>query len=113
MQVTFSPLHILSRIAAVCVVALPLAWLHLAVDDYEREAIAKMTHQQLLAFVRESHSASFLGAYLLDVAVILIFVAAVEAVAFGIRLIVGVLATKKPIPVPEEDMVAARADAWR
>jgi hypothetical protein len=113
MQATFYPLHILSRIAAVCVVALPLAWLHLAVDDYEREAIRKMTHQQLIAFVQEGHSASFLGAYLPVAIVTLFLVAAVEAVALGIRFTVGVLAAKKSVPFREEELATARADDWR
>ena len=103
MQVTFYPLPILSRVVAVCVVALPLAWLHQVVDDYEREAIRKMTHQQLIAFVQENHAASFLAAYLQVAIVILLFIAAVEAVAFGIRLTVAVLGTKKPLSVRDEE----------
>ena len=62
MQVNFQPLQILSRLMAVFVVALPLAGLQLALDDYERQAIPKMTHQELVAFVEEVHAASYLGA---------------------------------------------------
>ena len=113
MQVTFYPMHILSRLLAVFVAALPLAWLHVALDDYERETIAKMTHQQLLAFVREGHAASFLGAYLQVAIVTLLLVAAIEAVAFGVRLTVGMFGVQKPAPVSEEELVPARANAFR
>jgi hypothetical protein len=113
MQVTFYPLPILSRVVAVCVVALPLAWLHAAVDDYEREAVAKMTHQQLIAFVKEGHAASIVGAYLQAAVATLLLVAAVEAVAFGVRLAVGVFAGQNPSPAREEEWAAARADALR
>ena len=113
MHVTFSLLPILSRVVAVCLVALPLAWLHVALDDYERETIAKMTHQQLLAFVREGHAASFLGAYLQVAIVTLLLVAAIEAVAFGVRLTVGMFGVQKPAPVSEEELVPARANAFR
>jgi hypothetical protein len=113
MQVTFFPLHILSRVVAVCLIAVPLAWLHATVDDYERDAIAKMTHQQLIAFVREAQAASFFSAYLQATVVTLLLVAAVEAVAFGIRLTVAVFDAWRPAPVRAEELAAARADALR
>jgi hypothetical protein len=52
MQVTFQPLPLLSRVAAALVVALPFAALRVAVDDFERQAIGNMSHQELIAFVR-------------------------------------------------------------
>ena len=112
MQVTFQPLQLLSRVAAALVVALPFAALHLAVDDYERQAIGKMSHPELIAFVKEVHSASYLGAYFSAAVLILIFVAAVEAVAFGIRLVVGLFGAGKPADVRDEVLVSARANTF-
>ena len=63
MQVTNLLLQILSRIAAVFLVALPLAALRLAVDDYESQVIEQMDRQQLIAFVKEVHASSYLSAY--------------------------------------------------
>jgi hypothetical protein len=113
MQVTFQPLQLLSRVAAALVVALPFAALRMAVDDYERQAIDKMTHQELIAFVKEAHSASYLGAYVSAAVLILIFVAAVEALAFGIRLIVGLFGARKPADLRDEVLVSARASTFQ
>jgi hypothetical protein len=109
MQVTFQPLQLLSRVAAALVVALPFAALRVALDDYERQAIGKMTHQELIAFVKEVHAGSYLGAYVHAAIMILIFVAVVEAVAFGLRLIVGLFGAMKPADVRDEMLVSARA----
>jgi hypothetical protein len=111
-QVTFRPLQILSRVVAVCMVALPLAALSVALDGYEREIIGKMSHQELIAFVEEGHASSFLGAYFLSMVTTLIVVVAVEAVAFGIRFAVGLFGAKRPAYVSEEEFDPARADAF-
>ena len=110
MQVIFQPLQILSRLVAVCLVALPLASLLVAIDDYEREVIGKMTHPELIAFVKEAHSSSFLSAYLRAAVVALILVAVVEAVAFGIRLTFGLLGIKKTPCVREDKLLAVRVN---
>jgi hypothetical protein len=102
-QVTFQPLQILSRLAAVCVVALPLAALHMASDEFERQAIAGMSHQELIAFVKEAHANSFFGAYIAAAIMTLIIVAAVEAVAFVIRLVVSLFGAGKPSYAPAEE----------
>jgi hypothetical protein len=112
MQVALQPLQILSRLVAVCIVALPLASLHVALDDYEREVIGKMTHPELIAFVKEAHSSSYLSAYFLASIVTLILVAAVETVAFGIRLSFGLLGIKKKACVSEDKLLAVRANSF-
>jgi hypothetical protein len=112
MQVTFQPLQLLSRVAAALVVALPFAALRMAVDDYERQAIDKMTHQELIDFVKEVHSASYLGAYVSAAILILIIVAAVEALAFGIRLVVGLFGARRPGDVRDEELVHAGANSF-
>src|SRR6516162_4646696 len=112
MQVTFQPLQLLSRVAAALVVALPFAALRVAVDDYERQAIGKMSHQELIAFVKEVHAGSYLGAYVHAAIMILIFVAAVEAVAFGIRLVIGLFAARKPAGVRDDVFVPTRASTF-
>jgi hypothetical protein len=110
MQVTFQPLQVLSRVVAVCMVALPLAALRMLIDDYERETIGKMSHQELIAFVKEVHASSFLGAYFLSVLTTLLIVVAVEVVAFGIRFTVRLFGAKKPAYVREDEFLPARAD---
>jgi hypothetical protein len=101
-----------SRVIAAVVIALPLAALHLAMDDFERQAIAKMNHQELIAFVEEAHAGSFLSAYLLAALGLLILVAAIEAVAFVIRLIAGLFGSRKPAYERDADAVFARANAF-
>ena len=112
MQFTFQPLQLLSRVAAALGVAVSLAALRVAIDSYERQAIGKMTHQELLAFVKEVLAASYLGTYLSAAVLILIFIAAVEAVAFGIRLIVGLFGANKAADVRDEVLVSARANSF-
>jgi hypothetical protein len=108
MQVTFHPLPILSRIAAVFVIAVPLACLRAALDDYEREIIGKMNHRELIAFVEQAHVSSFLSAYFLALVEILIFIAAVESVAFGFRVVFNSFAARRPARVGDEDWLPAR-----
>jgi hypothetical protein len=112
MQFTFQPLQLLSRVIAAAVVALPLAALHLVVDDFERQAVAKMTHQELIAFVQEAHAGSFLGAYIHAAILVLILVAAVEAVAFAVRLAVGLFVARKPADAREDELVPARTNTF-
>ena len=112
MQVTFQPLQLLSRVVAALVVAMPLAALRVAVDDYETQAIGKMTHQELIAFVKEVHAGSFGGAYVQEAILIVILVGVVEALAFGIRLIVGLFGARKPADVREAVLVPARASSF-
>jgi hypothetical protein len=107
MQVTLQPLQILSRLAAVFVVALPIAALRLAVDDYERQTIRDMSHQELIAFVKEVHAGSFLGAYVLAAILTLILVAAVEGVALLIRLTVGLFCAQEPTHKGEKEFLDA------
>jgi hypothetical protein len=103
MQVTILPLQILSRIVAVVLVALPLAGLRMAVDGFEREEIEQMNHQQLIAFVKEAHASGFLTAYLFALLGVLLLVAAVEGVAFVIRLIASPFVVRNPAPALEDD----------
>jgi hypothetical protein len=103
MQVTNLPLQILSRIAAVFLVALPLAALRLAVDNYERQVIEQMDRQQLIAFVKEVHASSYLSAYLSALVWVLLLVAVVEGVAFVIRLIASLFVVRNPAPTLKDD----------
>jgi hypothetical protein len=107
MQVTFQPLQILSRVVAVCLVALSVAFVLGLAEEQERETIGKLNQQQLIAYIKEGHASSFLAGYLQVAVVTLIFVLVVEAVAFGFRFLIGALATKRPVPVPDEELVAA------
>jgi hypothetical protein len=104
MRVTFQPVQILSRVAAVVLIGLPLALLRMAVDNYERDSIPKMSHQELIAFVEELHASSFLSAYGLALATTLVLVFLIEGLALGLRLIVGQVSGPKPAFVQE--------DAW-
>jgi hypothetical protein len=99
-------IQILSRILAVILVALPLAGLRRLLDDVEREAIAKMNHQDLIAFVKEAHTASYFGAYFQALCVLLIFVGAVELIAFLIRCVAGLFAAPGRVPVRERELVS-------
>jgi hypothetical protein len=113
MQVSLQPLQLLSRLAAVLIVAIPLALLVVAVDDYERRAIARMTHQELIAFVEEVHSGSYGSAYLRAAIMMLILVALVEATAFVIRRIVGLFAQRKPAEETEVDYENVRTNIFQ
>ncbi len=95
MQVTFSPLQLVSRIVAVIVVALPLAGLRLAIDDYERQAIANMNREELVDFVKQIHASGFLSAYALAAVTTLMLVLFIEAIAFGIRIGVGSITSQQ------------------
>jgi hypothetical protein len=56
--------QIFSRFVAVVVVALPVGGLRMFVDDYEGEAAGRLTHQELIASIKEAHASSFAVAYL-------------------------------------------------
>jgi hypothetical protein len=89
MQITFQPLQIVSRLLATIIVALPLAWLRTAVDDYESQTIGKMSHKELVSYINEGHASSYYSAFVMSAIMLLIVILLVEAIAFGIRLIVG------------------------
>jgi hypothetical protein len=112
MQITIHPLQIVSRVVAVCIVALPMAALHRYIDEAERQDIAGMNRQQLVAFVEEVHSASFLGAYLRAALMTLPVVLAVELIALGIRSIVGLFLPKRQAYVPDDEF-SVRVDPER
>ncbi len=103
MRVTMLPLQILSRVAAVLLVALPLAALRMALDGYERQAIEQMDRQQLIAFVKEVHASSYLTAYCSALIGVVLIVSAVEGTAFVIRLIASAFVVRNPAPALEDD----------
>jgi hypothetical protein len=74
---------------AVLVLAAPLAWLSNSISQIEQAEIAKMSHQELLAYLREGHDTSFGAGYLLVAITTLIYVAVVEGLALIIRLVAG------------------------
>jgi hypothetical protein len=108
MQVSIPPLQILSRVAAVLLVALPLAALRMALDGYERQAIEQMNQRQLIAFIKEVHASSYLTAYFSALIGVLLIVSAVEGTAFVIRLIASPFVVRNPAPTPEDDWGAGR-----
>jgi hypothetical protein len=80
---------ILSRLVALLILAAPLAWLSLTLGEFEQAEIAKMSHQELLAYLHEGRDTSFGASYLLVAVLTLIYVALVEGLALPIRLIAG------------------------
>jgi hypothetical protein len=63
------------------------------------------------SFVQEAHAGTFFSAYLLATFWLLILVAAIEAVAFVIRLIAGLFGGRKQADERDAAPVSARANA--
>lgn len=112
MQVTIRPLQILSRIVAVCIVALPLGALQMLVDKHEHDAIGRMSHQELIAYVEEVHASSFAGAYCLATVGTLIVVGFIEALAFAIRCTARLFGPKMSPHACEDEYVPDHADSF-
>jgi len=87
MQITFRPLDIASRVAAVVLVALPIAWFVLQTGEWEAKEVSEMSHEQLLKYVQEGHNPSFLANYAWVLLLTFVYVGVVEGMAFVFRLI--------------------------
>jgi hypothetical protein len=85
MQITLRPLDILSRVAAVLLLAVLAAWLSMTLGAWEVEEASKLSHQELLAYIKDGYDPSFVGNYLRVALMTLVYVALVEGVAFAIR----------------------------
>lgn len=86
MQITIRPEAIVSRLVAVLVVAVALAWLAVQLGEWEMQEVKKFSHAELLQYVQEGHDPSFLTTYLRVALLTLIYVGVVECVAFGLRI---------------------------
>jgi hypothetical protein len=85
MQVTISFALILSRILATLLLTFPLALLDATMRAYEQELIAGFTPQEVMDYLREGQDQSFAVAFLTIGAFSLVYVAALETLAFGLR----------------------------
>src|SRR5262245_18364924 len=89
MQPGFSPVPLLSRLLAVPLVAVPLAYIAGAIDEAEQAMFPKLSHKELLDYLREGQVHSFPAQYLQILIRTLALVAVVEGVAFVIRRAMG------------------------
>jgi hypothetical protein len=88
MQITIRWLDIASRAVAVLLVGILLAWLSMQFGAWEKEAVAKMNHTELLNYLNEGYDASFLSHYVTVVVMTFLYVGLVEGLAFVFRLVV-------------------------
>jgi hypothetical protein len=95
-QITFRPLDILSRVVAVLLLAALAAWLVMAFAAWEVEQTSKLSHQELVAYIKEGYDPSFALNYLRMALLTLIYVALVEGVAFVIRCAVRAVQGEEP-----------------
>lgn len=91
MQLTIAPVQVISRVLAVLLVAVPLGFLALAIDRGEQEVIRKLSHQELLEYLRVGEASSFSEQYLYLVVISLLLLALVEVVAWVVRLGLGLI----------------------
>lgn len=96
MQVSIRPLDVLSRAVAVLLVAVPLAWIVTQAGVWEAEEVIKMSHQELLAYVKKGADASFLSNFGLALLLTVLYVGLVEGVAFVCRLLVRAVRPEHP-----------------
>jgi hypothetical protein len=86
MQGTVAPAPIRSRIVAVILLALLLAWLAGEVARSEHEMNRKMSHQELLGYLREGAEVSLAASYVSILLLTALHIAAVEGVALVVRI---------------------------
>jgi hypothetical protein len=86
MQITIRPLDIVSRVIAVLLVGLPLAWVSMQIGDWEMREVVKMNHAQLLDYIKEGHHPSFAGNYGMILLLTFLYVGICEGVALVCRL---------------------------
>jgi hypothetical protein len=89
-------LDVASRVAALALVALPAGYLLTQFGAWEAKEATKMSHQQLLDYVREGFDSSFPANYWRILLITLVYVALVEGVALVCRLIVRALRPEEP-----------------
>ncbi len=86
MQVTICLSDIFSRIAAVLIVGLLLAWVTMVLGEWEIQETSKLSHTELQEYIKQGHDSSFPGNYLHVLILTSVYVACVEGVAFLIRI---------------------------
>jgi hypothetical protein len=86
MQITVRWLDIASRAVAVLLMGLLLAWVLMQLGAWEKEAVAKMNHTELLKYLDGGYDPSFLSNYAQVVVMTLLYVGLVEGLAFVFRL---------------------------
>lgn len=100
-----------SRILAVLIMALPLAYLSSYVAKAERDLIPKLDHQELLAYLREGYTQSVGEEFLFVLLTLAISVAVIEATALAIRWVFGLLTadalTDRPGLTPSREAAVA------
>ncbi len=77
--------QIMSRIIALLILGIPLAFLGLHIDNEELNTIDSMTHEQLISYIQEGAATSFAEAYAATTIVPLLYIAILELSAFGMR----------------------------
>jgi mannose/fructose/N-acetylgalactosamine-specific phosphotransferase system component IIC len=98
MQITVRPAEILSRVAALVLMAIPLAALMQWITEVEREEVAQMSHQQLKEYLAKGHELGFTDNYLWATIMTAVYIFLVEAVAFVIRQFVRMLRPVDEMP---------------
>jgi hypothetical protein len=88
MQITIRWLDIASRAVAVLLAGLLLSWLLMQFGAWEKEAVAKMNHTELLNYLNEGYDPSFLSNYVRVLVVTFLYVGLVEGLALVFRLVV-------------------------
>ena len=106
MQATSVPKQVVSRVLAVLLLAVVLVPISAAIEQSEQEMFGKLTHQQLLEYLREGQQQSFAERYVQMALLTLVFLAAIEGVAFVLRcsidLVRPALSSQPPTrPIPE------------
>ncbi len=96
MQITIRPADILSRVAAVLLVALPLAALLQWLSRVEAEDTARMTFDELRKYLSEGANATFAADYARILGFTTVYVLVVEGLAFLMRLTVRAVRPTEP-----------------
>lgn len=101
MKGTVSLTPILSRVVAVLFLAVPFVLITQALDNYEQEMIAKLSYQELLAYLRDGQTDSFAMRFLTLGGLSLIYLLFVELISAFVRMWVRLLSPQRaPEPIP-------------
>jgi len=77
--------QIMSRIIALLILGIPLAFSGLHIDNEELNTIDSMTHEQLISHIQGHAVTSFTEAYAMTTIPFLLYIAILELSAFGMR----------------------------
>ena len=86
MQITVRPSEILSRLAALLLVAIPLAAFAQWMGEVERQEVARMSHEELKKYLMDGYEPGFAPNFGRVAALTAVYLLVVETVAFVIRL---------------------------